>query len=647
MSGSFVWQPSASQFETSNVARFMKRHGIADYAELIARSTNDIEWFWSAVVGDLGIEFFEPYEKVLEDSRGIAWSRWFVGGRLNLAHNCVDRHAASPRRDHAALLWEGEDGSVRRLSYAELRDETCRLGHALHRLGIKRGDRVGIFLPMIPEAAVALLACARIGAIAIPIFSGFGAQAVATRLNDGEAKVLLTADGFLRKGHRIPMKAVADEAATLSPSLRHVVVFRRLGGEVPWNEAFDLDWSEVTARESSEQPVESMDSEDPFLIAYTSGTTGKPKGAVHVHGGFLVKIAQEVAYQVDMKVDDVLYWFTDMGWIMGPWEVVGGLAAGGTVFQYEGAPDVPGPDRIWDLVERHRVSILGVSPTLIRSLMRHGEAPVARHDLSRLRILASTGEPWNPDPWLWYFQNVGGGRCPVINFSGGTEAGACFLSALPITPLKPCTLVGPALGMAVDVVDPHGKSLRGGVGELICRKPWPGMTRGLWNDPERYLQTYWSRFPDVWTHGDWASIDEDGLWYLHGRSDDTLNVAGKRIGPAEVESVLVGHPGVGEAAAIGVPHELKGEAIWCFVVLRPDATPGEPLKAELRRRVSEALGKSFLPEEIRFVNDLPKTRSAKILRRAIRARVLGEDPGDLTSLENPAALEEIDRSAAE
>ncbi len=644
MSGPFAWIPTERHLRDSNVARFMQRHGIDSYDALIRRSTEDIAWFWFAVAEDRKIEFFEPYSKVLDDSRGIAWCRWFVGGKLNLAHNCVDRHARGEGASRRALIWEGEDGATRGLTYGELLAETSRLGNVLKGLGISRGDRVGIFLPMIPEAAIALLATARIGAVAVPIFSGFGAQAVAARLNDCQAKVLLTADGFLRKGHRIGMKAIADEAVAESPSIRHVVVARRLGSDVPWQAGRDVDWREATSNASDACRAEPMDSEDPFMVAYTSGTTGKPKGAVHVHGGFLVKIAQEAAHQADVTPDDVLYWFTDMGWIMGPWEVVGTLAAGGAVFLYEGAPDTPGPDRVWDMIERHGVTILGISPTLIRALMRHGEEPVAKHDLTRLRILASTGEPWNPDPWMWYFRHVGRSECPIINISGGTEVGACLLSALPITPLKPCTLAGPALGMDVDVVDPQGNSIRGGVGELICRQPWPAMTRGLWNDPDRYLQAYWSRFPGVWTHGDWASVDADGLWFLHGRSDDTLNVAGKRIGPAEIESVLVANPDVAEAAAIGVPHELKGEAVWCFVVPRSGVEPTDALRDELREDAARALGKSFAPEEITFVSELPKTRNAKVLRRALRACVLGTDPGDLSGLENPSALEEATRA---
>lgn len=635
MAEKFAWTPTQEYIEQSNIWRFMRTHNIKDYQELVRRSIDDIEWFWDAVVKDLQIEFFEPYKRVLDTSEGIPWAKWFVGGKINIAHNCVDKHARA-RPEKIALIWEGEDGSVRRLTYRELYEQTNHLAHTLQSMGIAKGDRVGIFMPMIPETVIAMMACAKIGAIFTPIFSGFGAHAVAARLNDCEAKLLITAESFSRKGARIEMGRIAREAAALCPTVKHVLdltprspSLKGRGGSPP---------------ALGEGVGERLDSEDPFMIIYTSGTTGKPKGAVHVHGGFLVKIAQEVAHQVDLHENDILYWVTDMGWIMGPWEVVGGLALGGTVFLYEGAPDYPSADRLWTMVERHRISILGVSPTLIRALMKFGEDPVKRRDLSSLRILGSTGEPWNPAPWWWLFEHVGGKRCPIINLSGGTEVGACFLSSLPIMPLKPCTLGGPALGMAIDVFDSEGKPLRGGVGELVCKKPWPAMTRGIWKDPERYIQTYWSRWPNVWVHGDWASIDEDGYWFLHGRSDDTIKVAGKRVGPAEIESVLVGHSAVAESAAIGVPHELKGETIWCYVVLKPGYEPSDVLRRELRERVIEALGKSFAPEQIKFVRELPKTRNAKILRRAIRAKALGQDPGDLSNLENPQALEEIARA---
>lgn len=639
-----VWRPSETYLEQANVTRFMRTHGIASEEELLRRSVADVEWFWDAVVRDLGLEFSRPYERVLDTSRGIEWATWFGGGRVNLAHNCVDRWAERTP-DSVAVLWEGEEGAVRRVTYRELRETADGLANGLASLGVGEGDTVGIFLPMSPEAVASVMACAKLGAIFLPVFSGFGADAVAVRLNDASAKVLITADGFPRRGKPVPMKEVADEAVAAAPSVEHVIVWSRLArGDLPWTPGRDVRWDELLAGQPARFETRELDPEHPLFIAYTSGTTGRPKGAVHVHGGFLVKIAEEVAYQVDLHPGEILYWFADLGWIMGPWEVVGATALGATVFLSDTAPDHPAPDRLWDMVERHGITHLGVSPTLIRALIPQGEEPVARHDLSSLRILASTGEPWNPEPWRWFFEVVGQGRCPIINLSGGTEVGACFLSPHAISPLKPCTLRGPALGMDMDVVDASGEPVpRGQVGELVCRQPWPAMTRGVWGDPERYLDTYWRRFPGVWVHGDWASVDEDGFWFLHGRSDDTISLAGKRLGPAEVESVLAGHPAVAEAAAVGVPHPVKGEAVWCFVIARPGVERDEALAAELADLVAEHLGKAFRPSRVVFVEELPRTRSAKILRRAIRAAVSGEDPGDLSSLENPAALEAIRR----
>jgi acetyl-CoA synthetase len=633
--------------ERANVTRLMRAHGIAREEELIARSVADIAWFWDAVVRDLGLGFLRPYDRVLDTSDGIEWATWFGGGRVNLADVCVDRWAERTP-EAVAVIWEGEEGEVREVTYAELRRLSDRLAGGLASLGVGERDAVGIFLPMSPEAVVAVMACSKLGAIWLPIFSGFGADAVAKRLQDAGARVLITADGFPRRGRPVRMKETADEAVSASPTIEHEVVWSRLGRtDAPWTEGRDVRWEELLASAPDRFDTLELDPEHPLFIAYTSGTTGRPKGAVHVHGGFLVKIAEEVAYQADLHPGERLFWFADLGWIMGPWEVVGATALGATVFLYDGAPNHPGPDRVWDLVERHRLTHLGVSPTLIRALIPAGEEHVRRHDLSSLRILASTGEPWNPEPYRWFFEEVGDGRLPIINLSGGTEVGACFLSPHPISPLKPCTLRGPALGMDVAVYRADGtEAAPGEVGELVCRQPWPGMTRGIWGDPERYLETYWRRFPGVWFHGDWASVDEDGFWFLHGRSDDTMNVAGKRLGPAEVESVLTLHPAVTEAAAVGIPDEVKGEAIWCFVVPRPDAAAGETLGEELRGLVAEHLGKAFRPSRVVFVPELPRTRSAKILRRAIRSAATGEEAGDLSNLENPSALEAI-RAATE
>jgi acetyl-CoA synthetase len=460
--------------------------------------------------------------------------------------------------------------------------------------------------------------------VQVPIFSGFAAPAIAARLEDSEAKAVICADWSYRRGKRIEMLATLEQA---NAGGAEVLVWHR-----------DAGWPELVTKQPGTLAPLQVDAEAPYLLAYTSGTTGRPKGALLVQGGFLVSIAREVAYQTNVKRGDRIFFATDMGWIMGPWTVVGAGACGATVIYAEGAPDWP-PDRLWATIETERVTMLGVSPTLIRALISKGEP---RHDLSSLEAICTTGEPWNRDPYLWLFEHVGGGRVPIVNIAGGTEVGACFLSTCIVEPVKPVALGFPALGEDMDVVDAQGHSVRGEVGELVCRRPWPGMTRGLWRDPERYLETYWRRFPGVWTHGDWASVDEDGYWFLHGRSDDTLNIAGKRIGPAELESAAIGSGLVAEAAAVGIPHEVKGETAWIFCVARPDAEQDAERVADA---VAAELGKAFKPERIVWVSALPKTRSAKIVRRAVRAKVIGEDPGDLSSLENPESLEEIESLA--
>ena len=622
----------------ANVARLARALECDSYAQLHRVSIEEPDRFWRAVVQDLGIPLSRSWDDVLDATRGVEWTTWFVGARLNVADACVHRWARETP-DREAAVWAPEDGERRSLTWAELSREVRRLAEALRELGIREGDSVGTFLPMSPEAAIVSHACAHLGAVQVPIFSGFAAPAVSARLADAAAKLVVTADASYRRGRLVPMKEVLDDALADAPSVEHVVVWRRASGDCPMTAGRDVWWEDAVANSGgSLVPVE-VDSEAPYLLAYTSGTTGRPKGALHVQGGFLISIARETAYQADLRAGDRVLFSTDMGWIMGPWTVTGAMACGATVIFMEGAPDWP-HDRLWKLVDDERVTMLGVSPTLVRALIPHGE-PAA--DLSSLRTMVTTGEPWNRGPYDWLDEHVcGKGRIPIVNCSGGTEVGACFLSVTMLAPTKPCSVGFAALGEDVDVFDDAGRSVRGEVGELVCKRAWPGMTRGIWGDPERYLETYWRRFPGVWTHGDWASIDEDGYWFLHGRSDDTLNIAGKRIGPAELESAAVGHPSVAEAAAIGVPHDVKGEVAWLYCVLVPDADASEQDVADA---VAHELGKAFAPDRVVFVSALPKTRSAKVVRRAVRARALGQDPGDLSTLENPEALEEIERVA--
>ena len=642
-----VWTPTPAYLERSRLRRFIEREGSGDYEAHLRRAAEDPAWYWDAVVRDLGLEWSTPYDRVLDLSAGAPWARWFPGGGFNYVHNALDRHAAGSRRNQLALVWEGDDGEVRKLTYRELAVETNRLANALRDLGVRKGDRVGIFLPMLPETVAAVLACGKLGAVYLPMFSGYGADAVASRLRDGEATVLITADGARRRGATVPMKRVADEALALAPTVTRCLTLRRTGEEVPWNPARDVWWHEAVAAAARVCPTEETAADDPYMIIYTSGTTGRPKGAVHVHAGFPIKAAHDLAYCFDLQGDDVLFWLTDLGWMMGPWAIGGGLLLGATLLLFEGTPDHPAPDRLWRLAEDHGVTVLGIAPTAVRALMAKGADWVRRRDLGSLRILGSTGETWNPGPWRWYFEEVGGGRCPIINYSGGTETGGGIVGCVTLRPQKPCAFTGPVPGMDAGVVDDAGRPVRGAVGELVVRRPWVGMTRGFWRDPERYLDTYWSRFPGVWVHGDWAEIDADGFWFIRGRSDDTIKVAGKRVGPAEVESAAVAHPAVQEAAAIGVPHEIKGECVVVFAVLRPGHDPSPSLADDVRRTVAAHLGAALRPEAVRFVRDLPKTRNAKIMRRVIRAAYLGQPPGDLSSLENPAAVTEIEAARDE
>ena len=641
-----AWRPSREVIETARLGRFLRATGEPSLDALQARAVADPGWFWGAAADDIGIAWDRRPTQILDLAGGPAWARWWRGGAFDYARAATEPRAA---RDPAgeALVWEGEDGVVRRLTNAELAAAVEAAARRLRAHGIGQGDRVGILLPMLIETVISVLALGRLQAIYTPIFSGYGAPAIATRLADCEASMLITADGFLRRGSWVPLKAVADEAVAAAPSVRRVLVVRRAGEalDTPWTPGRDAWWDDPVEDESAAPVGGEVDPETPYMLIYTSGTSGRPKGAVHVHGGFPIKGAQDLAHQFDLGRGDTLFWFTDLGWMMGPWAISGSLLLGARLVLYEGAPDFPGPDRLWSLVEHHRVTHLGLSPTVIRALMAHGEEPVRSHDRSSLRVLGSTGEPWNPDPWWWYFREVGEGRCPVINYSGGTEVSGGIVSGNLVGPIKPASFSGPCIGTAADVVDEDGRSVRGAVGELVIRAPMPGMTRGFWQDPERYEATYWSRIPDTWVHGDWASIEADGFWYIHGRSDDTLKVAGKRVGPAEVESAAVSHPSVLEAAAIGIPHEIKGEVVVVLCVLRPGETDDEGLRASVAKTVADQLGKPLKPEVVAVVRALPKTRSGKVMRRVARASWLGLDPGDISTLDDPLTLEAI-RAAA-
>lgn len=634
-----AWEPSTAVCERSQLMAFLRLTGERDFTSLYRHSIEDVQWFTEQSLRFLGIEFRRQWEQLLDVSRGVEWVQWCVGAELNIAENCLDRQIRAGGGARRAVVWEREDGAGGEMSYQELANKVSRCAAGLRALGLRRGDAVAIHLPMSVETVIALLAIARIGAIAVPLFSGFGPAAIASRLEDCQARVLISCDGFLRRGQEIPALRHAEEAVQRCAALRHVVVVNRLLRK-PELKAGQLSWEELLAA-GSEDRAEATGAEDPLLLIYTSGTTGRPKGIVHTQCSFPVKAAQDMAFCMDAGVGDRVCWITDIGWMMGPWLIYGALLVGATVVLYDGAPDYPGPDRLWRFASRREVTVLGLSPTLVRHLLAFGEEPVVGHDLSALRILGSTGEPWNEEPWWWLFKNVGRGRLPIINYSGGTEIAGGILSNFVLLPIKACGFSSPCLGMAADVVDEGGRPVREQVGELVIRKPWIGMARGFWRDPQRYLETYWKRWPGLWRHGDWARIDEDGHWFILGRSDDTIKVAGKRVGPAEVESILGGHPAVLEAAAVGVPHAVKGNVVVVFCVLRSEWKADPVLAEELKQRVAAELGKALQPEAVVFLEALPKTRNGKIMRRVARAAWLGEEAGDLTALEDPAVIEAI------
>jgi acetyl-CoA synthetase len=639
---SIVWNPNPKWISESNIQKFMNKHNIKSYDEFMKRSIEDIEWFWDATLKDLDIQFYKPYTKVVDLTEGIKFPKWCVGGKMNIVHNCLDKWQFTNLKNKIALIYESEEGFVKKYTYEELDKEVCKCANALSSLGIKKGDVVGLYMPMIPELAIAFLAIIKIGGIILPLFSGYGPGAIVTRLNDSEAKAVFTANGMIRRGKKVFMKSQLDEALKENSTVQNVIVVNRIGWEdVPMKNGSDHKWTEIVSTQSTKAKTKETDAEDVLMIIYTSGTTGKPKGAVHTHCGFPIKSAQDMYQCMDFKQENVMYWFTDMGWMMGPWEVFGTLLIGATMVFYDGAPDYPDVERIWKLVENHNVTHLGVSPTLIRELRTYGDEHVNKHNLSSLRMVGSTGSPWDPESWMWLFKTVLKEEKPIINYSGGTEISGGIICGNFFKPLKPCAFSDKVPGMDADVFDSSGKSVRDEVGELIIRKPWIGMTRGFWKDKQRYLETYWTHFENVWRHGDFSAIDEDSLWYILGRSDDTIKVAGKRVGPAEVESILNSHSSVSESAVIGVPHPIKDQEIVGFCVLKKGFEPNENLRNELINGVTNELGKPLKPKEIKFVTALPKTRNAKVMHRIIRSAYLNQNLGDLSSLENPNTVDAI------
>jgi acetyl-CoA synthetase len=608
-------------------------------ASVYERARADREGYWADWARQL--EWIRPWDRVLEWQPPHA--KWFVGGKLNVSANCLDRHVRGAKRDKVALHWEGEPGDIRRITYGELHAEVNRCANALKQLGVAKGDRVAIYMPMVPEVAVAMLACARIGAPHTVVFGGFSAESLRDRITDAQAKVLVTADGSYRRGTVVPLKQNADEAVKDCPTIKKVVVLKRVGNDVAMTAGRDVWWHDVVPQAAAQCEPEAMDSEDPLYILYTSGTTGKPKGILHTTGGYLTQAYATTKWVFDLTDDDVFWCTADVGWVTGhSYVVYGPLALGVTQVMYEGAPDHPVRDRFWDICQRHGVTVFYTAPTAIRAFMKWGVELPAKHDLSRLRLLGSVGEPINPEAWMWYHEHIGGKRCPIVDTWWQTETGGIMITPLPgVTVTKPGSGTVPFPGIDADLLDGEGKRVEVGGGYLAITSPWPGMARTIWGDDERYRNVYWSKWQNIYFPGDGAKRDEDGYFWILGRVDDVLNVAGHRIGTMEVESALVDHPAVAEAAVVGRAHDLKGQALAAFVTLKDGRKPDDKLRDELKAHVAKKIGALARPDDILFTADLPKTRSGKIMRRLLKDIAEGRTLGDTTTLADPAVVDRL------
>lgn len=640
-----VWRPSPEHIEASKLSSFIHRMGATDYFDLNARSLKDPEWFWDGLIKFLGIKFYRPYDKVLDISRGKAWTNWCIGGTTNAYLNCIEKHADSPTFGQTFLEWQGEDGRRRSLTYQDFDVEVNRLAGALMELGIRQGDVVALYMPMIVEVYVAFFACAKIGAINMPLFSGFGPDPIATRLNEAQARVVITADGTWRRGTASAMKPYLDKALSNAPSVEAVIVVGHMIGEISVEMTAGRDhWRhDLVTRQSDRITTVELPAEAPLTLAFTSGTTGKPKGIIQTHVGFVTKIALDIGLMLDLGSQDCFFWLSDFGWMIGALSAVAPSFSGGRLIVAEGAPDYPKPDRFWQLIEEYRITHFGVAPTAIRSAMALGRELVDKHDLSSLKAIAIAGEPATPDAWKWIFEVIGKKRLPIINISGGTEIGCSIVTGATILPLKSCAFNGPSLGSGAAVFTAEGQPIAPGeVGELVLTQPSIGLTKSFWGDggDERYIETYWQDYPDTWRHGDFASIDADGFWYLLGRSDDTIKVGGKRIGPAEIEALIIATDKVNDVAVIGLPDARLGEALCILAIPRNTADP-ETLREEISAAVVTGMGRAYRPKHVLFVTDLPRTRSMKIMRRLIRAAMLKQTEGDLSALANPESLAEL------